>query len=108
MPVPKPTTKVDADELHNAMRRGALSQIAQQIVQTQVGFAIELPGMAEVVQQAAREYGIYQAAKRFLEACNATYALTFGAELPKDLRLPFETEFMKHTIIFLERRLNYV
>lgn len=89
MPIPKPTTKVDADELHNAMRHGAMSTIVKQIAETQIGFTIALPGIPEGVRKTLREHGMHTVTKRFLTATLATYPKTFGAPLPPDLHEPF-------------------
>lgn len=89
MPVPKRTTKVDADELHNAMRHGAMTEIVKQIVETQIGFTIALPGTPQGIRKTLRDHGMHAVATRFLIAALATYAKTFGAELPHDLRAPF-------------------
>lgn len=102
MAIPKRTTKVDADELHNAMRRGALTEIVGQIVQTQIGFVLELPGFRDSVRKTLRDSGMESVTERFLIATYATYVKTFGAPLPPDLREPFKTEFRKHAAQYIE------
>jgi len=89
MPVPKQATKLVADELHSAMRHGAMSMIVAQIAETQIGFTIALPGIPEGIRKTLRDHGMHTVTKRFLAATLATYPKTFGAPLPPDLREPF-------------------
>ena len=102
MPVPKPATKVDADELHNAMRHGAMSEIVKSIAETQIGFTIALPGIPQGIRKTLREHGMHAVTTRFLTATLATYPKTFGAQLPDDLRGPFVQAYEVAAASFIE------
>lgn len=102
MPVPKQATKIDADELHNAMRHGAMSEIVKSIAETQIGFTMALPGVPEGIRKTLREHGMHAVIGRFLTATLATYAKTFGAPLPNDLRGPFIQAYECAAVNFIE------